>query len=168
MHAKEEHAKKRTALSADDHHLPTARPRNPKPKTPPDEQELKGHTGVVWTMKFSRNGRYLATAGQDCEVLVWRVSRNAASPGSAAAAADEADTPRHLQRSDFKQTQPAAGAGASCRSGSGDAESSGGSSGAAGQQPTVAEQEEEEEESCAVFESDHPLLEARPVRRYQV
>ncbi|KAK9821320.1 hypothetical protein WJX81_001477 [Elliptochloris bilobata] len=28
-------------------------------------QELAAHEGVVWTMKFSKNGKYLATAGQD-------------------------------------------------------------------------------------------------------
>ncbi|PSC74579.1 signal transducer [Micractinium conductrix] len=37
-------------------------------------QQLGGHQGVVWTMKFSRNGRYLATAGQDCMIRVWEVS----------------------------------------------------------------------------------------------
>ena len=26
-------------------------------------QQLGGHQGVVWTMKFSRNGKYLASGG---------------------------------------------------------------------------------------------------------
>ena len=32
--------------------------------------------GVVWIMKFSRNGRFLATAGQDMTVRVWEVILN--------------------------------------------------------------------------------------------
>jgi len=37
-------------------------------------QHLHVHTGPVWTMKFSHDGQYLATAGQDTSVLVWKVS----------------------------------------------------------------------------------------------
>ena len=33
-------------------------------------------TGVVWTMKFSKNGKYLASAGQDAAVRVWEVCLN--------------------------------------------------------------------------------------------
>ena len=29
--------------------------------------------GVIWTMKFSKNGKYLASAGQDAAVRVWEV-----------------------------------------------------------------------------------------------
>lgn len=36
-------------------------------------QQIPAHQGVVWTMKFSRNGKYLATAGQDCAIRVWEV-----------------------------------------------------------------------------------------------
>ena len=32
--------------------------------------------GVVWIMKFSRNGRYLATAGQDMAIRIWEVILN--------------------------------------------------------------------------------------------
>ncbi|KAK9850113.1 hypothetical protein WJX84_008956 [Apatococcus fuscideae] len=39
-------------------------------------QEIHAHQGVVWIMKFSRNGRYLATAGQDMIVRVWEVVLN--------------------------------------------------------------------------------------------
>jgi WD40 repeat protein len=39
-------------------------------------QELHSHEGVVWTMKFSRNGKYLASAGQDGVVRVWEVIPN--------------------------------------------------------------------------------------------
>ena len=36
-------------------------------------QTVSAHQGVVWTMRFSKSGRYLATAGQDCVVAVWDV-----------------------------------------------------------------------------------------------
>ena len=29
--------------------------------------------GVIWTMKFSKNGKYLASAGQDAAIRVWEV-----------------------------------------------------------------------------------------------
>eukprot|EP00887_Chlorella_sp_A99_P008211 scaffold12.g8211.t1 len=56
-------------------------------------QQLSAHQGVVWAMRFSRNGKYLASAGQDCIVRVWEVApaRRAGSspttPTSATAAA---------------------------------------------------------------------------------
>ncbi|XP_047081845.1 WD repeat-containing protein 44-like [Lolium rigidum] len=36
-------------------------------------QEIHGHRGSVWTIKFSPDGRYLATAGEDCVIHVWEV-----------------------------------------------------------------------------------------------
>ena len=36
--------------------------------------------GVVWTMKFSKNGKYLASAGQDAAVRVWEVCLNRGEP----------------------------------------------------------------------------------------
>ncbi|EIE19158.1 WD40 repeat-like protein [Coccomyxa subellipsoidea C-169] len=39
-------------------------------------QELNAHNGVIWTMKFSKNGKYLASAGQDAAVRVWEVCLN--------------------------------------------------------------------------------------------
>jgi len=39
-------------------------------------QTVAAHQGVVWTMKFSPSGRYLASAGQDGVVRVWEVNRH--------------------------------------------------------------------------------------------
>jgi WD40 repeat protein len=48
-------------------------------------QELAAHEGAVWTMKFAPNGLYLATAGQDAIVRVWKLA--AGTPPSAGASA---------------------------------------------------------------------------------
>ncbi|KAI5057099.1 hypothetical protein GOP47_0027114 [Adiantum capillus-veneris] len=49
-------------------------------------QEIQAHQGAIWTMKFSLDGCYLATAGQDKVVKVWEVfvhnSRSSGSPMS--------------------------------------------------------------------------------------
>ncbi|KAH7436013.1 hypothetical protein KP509_06G089300 [Ceratopteris richardii] len=49
-------------------------------------QEIQAHQGAIWTMKFSQDGQYLATAGQDRIVKVWEVyahsSRLKGSPTS--------------------------------------------------------------------------------------
>ena len=39
-------------------------------------QTVPAHQGVVWTMKFSPSGKYLASAGQDGVIRVWEVNRN--------------------------------------------------------------------------------------------
>ena len=36
-------------------------------------QEMKGHVGAVWCMKFSYCGAFLASAGQDTTVRVWKL-----------------------------------------------------------------------------------------------
>jgi len=36
-------------------------------------QEIRAHNGSVWTIKFSLDGRYLASAGEDCVIHVWQV-----------------------------------------------------------------------------------------------
>ncbi|GBG59391.1 hypothetical protein CBR_g38417 [Chara braunii] len=36
-------------------------------------QELRAHDGAIWTIKFSRDGKYMASAGQDKIVKVWLI-----------------------------------------------------------------------------------------------
>ncbi|OVA13209.1 WD40 repeat [Macleaya cordata] len=36
-------------------------------------QEIQAHNGSIWCIKFSLDGRYLASAGEDCVIHVWQV-----------------------------------------------------------------------------------------------
>ncbi|KAF1865062.1 hypothetical protein Lal_00004436 [Lupinus albus] len=36
-------------------------------------QEIRAHNGLIWTIKFSPSGKYLASGGEDGVVRVWRV-----------------------------------------------------------------------------------------------
>ncbi|XP_038972858.1 WD repeat-containing protein 44-like [Phoenix dactylifera] len=37
-------------------------------------QEIQAHKGSIWCIKFSLDGRYLASAGEDCVIHVWEVT----------------------------------------------------------------------------------------------
>lgn len=37
-------------------------------------QEIQSHTGSIWCIKFSLDGKYLASAGEDCVIHVWQIS----------------------------------------------------------------------------------------------
>ncbi|CAH9088227.1 unnamed protein product [Cuscuta epithymum] len=37
-------------------------------------QEIQAHSGSIWSIKFSLDGRYLASAGEDCAIHVWQVT----------------------------------------------------------------------------------------------
>ncbi|KAK4342052.1 hypothetical protein RND71_037868 [Anisodus tanguticus] len=39
-------------------------------------QEILAHNGAIWTIKFSLDGKYLASAGEDCVIHVWQVTES--------------------------------------------------------------------------------------------
>ena len=44
-----------------------------------NEQEIRAHEGLIWTMKFSPDGQYLASGGEDGVVRIWHVTSADAS-----------------------------------------------------------------------------------------
>ncbi|GKB08065.1 WD repeat-containing protein 44-like protein [Tanacetum coccineum] len=38
-------------------------------------QEIQAHNGSIWTIKFSLDGKYLASAGEDCLIHIWQCSQ---------------------------------------------------------------------------------------------
>jgi WD40 repeat protein len=44
-----------------------------------NEQEIRAHEGLIWTMKFSLDGQYLASGGEDGVVRIWHVTSADAS-----------------------------------------------------------------------------------------
>ncbi|KAJ6417216.1 hypothetical protein OIU84_003012 [Salix udensis] len=39
-------------------------------------QEIKAHNGSIWSIRFSLDGRYLASAGEDCVIHIWQVMQS--------------------------------------------------------------------------------------------
>ena len=39
-------------------------------------QEIQAHNGSIWSIKFSLDGKYLASAGEDCDIHVWQVTES--------------------------------------------------------------------------------------------
>ncbi|CAF2081748.1 hypothetical protein HID58_020929 [Brassica napus] len=44
-------------------------------------QEINGHKGKIWTLKFSPDGKFLATGGEDGVVKIWRITLSASFVG---------------------------------------------------------------------------------------
>ena len=44
-------------------------------------QEINGHKGKIWALKFSPDGKFLATGGEDGVVKIWRITLSASFVG---------------------------------------------------------------------------------------
>lgn len=108
-------------------------------------QELYAHTGVIWCMKFSKNGKYVATAGQDGVIRVWEVIAQRGQP--------------ETQNSDNDEPGSVCGLGTSNGIHANGNQSNGGA-GLFGQQPDTSTMYEGYSSNC-------PVLKAQPYRVYQ-
>ena len=100
--------------------------------------------GVIWCMKFSKNGKYVATAGQDGVIRVWEVILQRGQPQ--ASAESESETAQHQGNGNHSHGNHGS--------------YSNGGAGPFGQQP----------DSSTLYEgysSDCPVLRAQPYRVYQ-
>lgn len=101
--------------------------------------------GVIWCMKFSKNGRYVATAGQDGVIRIWEVILQRGQPPN-----------QH-----FTGGEPAANPDHDTSNGNhANGNQSNGGADSSGQQP----------DSSTMYEgysSDCPVLKAQPYRVYQ-
>lgn len=95
-------------------------------------------TGVIWCMKFSKNGKYVATAGQDGVIRIWEVILQRGRPRTQ----DSAESPT------FAQTQHH------------DSTSNGGGLSPTDRQPDSSTMYEG-------YSSDCPVLRGQPYRVYQ-
>ncbi|MCL7039239.1 hypothetical protein MKW94_023654 [Papaver nudicaule] len=68
------------------------------------DQEVEAHKGFVWTMKFSPDGQFLASGGEDGVVRIWRVTSTIALEGGSKFVDRVKDTKHFLGR---KNSNPA-------------------------------------------------------------
>lgn len=69
-------------------------------------QEIQAHKGFIWTMKFSPDGQYLASGGEDGVVRIWRVTSTGASSKPFMADEDSLGRNMHKGKSNFGRKKP--------------------------------------------------------------
>ncbi len=108
-------------------------------------------------MRFSPNGTYLATAGQDCEVVVWKVARTRTGPPDRDAEGGPTQGAAEGVEQQGSEGVPASGGPASVSSSGG---------------PKTSEElpgsPRSEKEGGGHDAAGMPLLETTPFRRYKV